>query len=266
MFKRNWKEIEPRLAYDETCYVRDYFRRKDQLSFEGGYKVTHHIEWVRRTAIRPGKRLPYRKQNLEEVIYILQGEGIVQAGEKKHNIKAWDTIYIPPETPHTLYSTVENQPLIYMDYAVRTPPDAGEIQINEASMDEKVESDVHVRRWTAIRSQLKHNNTCWVHTIFGKDTMKYIHSASIMTVPEVLGYHRHNTETTYYIDSGAGFMKQGGEEAAVQAGDAVYNPPQAAHRCWSSLKEQPLNVFCLGVAVPYDAQTWVEEDLPDLPV
>jgi hypothetical protein len=28
LFKRNWREIEPRLEYKRTCYLRDFFRRK----------------------------------------------------------------------------------------------------------------------------------------------------------------------------------------------------------------------------------------------
>ncbi|HDN62934.1 MAG TPA: hypothetical protein ENF56_03120 [Candidatus Bathyarchaeota archaeon] len=41
---------------------------------------------------------------------MVQGGGIVQVGKEKYKIKTWDTVYIPPETPHTVYSTINNQP------------------------------------------------------------------------------------------------------------------------------------------------------------
>ena len=266
MFKRNWREIEPRLEYKGTCYVRDFFRRKDKLALEGGFKVTEYLEWVRRTTIPAGKKLLYHKQNLDEALYILQGEGAIQVGEEIREIKAWDAVYIPTETPHTVYSTVDNQPLIYMDYAVRTPPDAEEIRIEETSIEEDVKSSVRVGRWSAQKGKPGHNGTCWTYSIFTRNMMQYLLFATMMSVPRTLGYHRHNTEAIYYVESGAGFIKVGGQEAEIQAGDAIYIPNSVAHRCTSTLKDQPLNVFCLGVAIPYDAQVWTEEDLPDAPI
>ena len=265
MFKRNWREIKSRSAYKGTCYVRDYFRRKDKLSLEGGYKITEYLEWVRRVTIPAGKKLPYQKQNLEKILYILQGEGAIQVGMEKRKIKVWDAIYIPTETPHTIYSTVENQPLIYMDYAVRTPPDAEEIKTEEISMDEKVESKVQVERWCEKKAKPGHNGTCWTYSVFTRDMMQYLLFATMMSVPGVLGYHRHNTEAIYYVESGVGFIKVGGEEMEIQAGDAIYIPNGVAHRCRTTIEEQPLNVFCVGVAIPYDAEVWVIEDLPDTP-
>jgi len=266
LFKRNWREIEPRLEYKGTCYVRDFFRRKDKLSLEGGFKVTEYLEWVRRTTIPVGKKLLYRKQNLEEALYILQGEGVIQVGEEKQEIKTWDAAYIPTETPHTIYSTVENQPLIYMDYAVRTPSDAEEIHVEEASIDKDVISNVRVGRWAAQKAKPGHNGTCSTYPIFTREMMQYILFATMMSVPRILGYHRHNTEAIYYVESGVGIIKVGGEEVEIRDGDAIYIPNGVAHRCTSTLEDQPLNVFCLGVAIPYDAQVWTEEDLPEAPI
>jgi mannose-6-phosphate isomerase-like protein (cupin superfamily) len=63
-----------------------------------------------------------------------------------------------------------------------------------------------------------------------------------------------------------GLVKVGGEEADVRDGDAVYIPPEIAHKCKPTIEGHPLNVFCQGVAVPYDAEVWTAEDLPDLPI
>ena len=265
MFKRNWREIKPIYEYEGSCLSRYYFRRKDLLSLEGGYKVTEYLEWVRHITILTGKRLPYKRQNIEEILYILQGNGIIQVGDKKHEICAQDAVYIPPETPHTIYPTVEAQPLIYMNYGIRTPPEAEEVRRVTVSIDEKVDSNVRVERWTTKETSTGHNGTCRAYSLFTRDQMRYLLFGTMMTVPHVLGYHRHNSEAIYFIVSGMGFIKVAGEEQEVQDGDAVYIPPCIAHRCRTSLEGQPLNVFCQGVAVPYDAELWTIEDLPDSP-
>ena len=73
-------------------------------------KLPNSWSGFRRTTIPNGKTLPYHKKNVEEILYIVQGGGIVQVGKEKYKIKTWDTVYIPPETPHTVYSTINNQP------------------------------------------------------------------------------------------------------------------------------------------------------------
>jgi mannose-6-phosphate isomerase-like protein (cupin superfamily) len=88
----------------------------------------------------------------------------------------------------------------------------------------------------------------------------------MMAVPGTLGYHRHNSEAIYFIASGLGYIKVGGEELPIRDGDAIYINPCIAHMCRTSLEEQPLNVFCQGVAIPYDAKLWTLEDLPDLQI
>ena len=173
MFKRNWRDIKPRLAYEGNCYVRDYFRRRDKPSLEGGYKVTEYLEWVRRTTIPDGKKLPYHKKNVEEILYVVQGEGIVQVGKEKYKIKTWDAVYIPPETPHTVYSTINNQPLIYMDYCVRAPLEAKEIHVEKVSIEEEVEANIRIERWTTKKCEPRHNGTCWIYGVFTRDMMKY---------------------------------------------------------------------------------------------
>jgi len=266
LFKRNWKDIEPRLEDDGNCISRYYFRRKDLLSVEGGYEITEYLEWVKRVTIPLEKKLPYKKQNLEKILYVLQGKGIIEVGEKKHIIEAPDTVYIPTLTPHSIYPTTEGQPLIYMDYAVRTPPDAEKVITDEASSQEKIGNGIRIERWTTKKASFGHNGTCFGYPLFSRDIMQYLLFATMMTVPNVLGYHRHNTEAIYYIDSGIGHVKVGGEELEIQPGDAVYIPNAVAHMCKSSIKGQPLNVFCQGIAIPYDAKTWTEEDIPDIPV
>jgi mannose-6-phosphate isomerase-like protein (cupin superfamily) len=221
MFKRNWRDIEPLHELDDNCLVRYYFRRKDMLSSVGGYKITEYLEWVRHVTIPYGKKLPYQRKNMEEIFYVLQGEGVFQVGNKKNEIKAQDAIYLPSETPYTIYPTIESQPIMYMNYGIRAPPDALEVKITSVSYDEKVDSNVRIERWASKKPSEGHKRTCTTYPLFTRDMMKYFLFATMMSVPGVLGYHRHNSEAIYFISSGLGYAKIAGEELPIKEGDAL---------------------------------------------
>ena len=263
MFKRNWDEIEPREEYNGMCFVRDYFRRKDKPKLAGGLKITEYLEWVRHSTIPADKELQYHRKNVEEMLFVLQGEGILKVGDALLNIRSNDVIYVPSWTPHSIRSSVCHQPLLTLEYAVRDPVNADEIRIEEVSGQEKGRYDVIVDRWTVKGFISEHHGTCWSWPTIRRESMKYLLFGTMMSVPDELEYHRHNTEAIYYIDSGRGNVTVGGEEVSVRPGDAIYIPDGVPHKCRNVLKEQPLNVFCVGVAIPYDSNVWVEEDIPN---
>ncbi|MEM3384655.1 MAG: cupin domain-containing protein [Nitrososphaeria archaeon] len=265
MYKRNWKEIEPIIEDDGNSYARYYFRRKDNLDREGGIKVTKYWEWVKYVTIPWEKKSLYKGQNLEKILFILQGEGEIQSNQTIMKIKAHDTVYVPPKTFYTLYSTLEQQPIIFMEYCVRAPPESKEIKVIGTSSPESG-NKILVERWTSKKPKTGHEGTCYSYSIFTREQMKYLLFASMMSVPKILGYHSHNSEAIYFIVSGKGKVKVAGEETEVCEGDAIYIPPGMAHRCYNLLQDQPLNVFCQGIADPYDAKVTTLENLPDLPV
>jgi len=263
MFKANWIDLNPRLAFDGTCYVRDIFRRRDRLEEKGGYKITHYLEWVSAHTVPAGKQLTYHSHSMEEIMYFIQGEGEISSGNSTWKVGVEDAAYIPTGAPHSVVSTIENQPITFMSYTLPTPPDAKEVSIVKASKGVRG-GKVLVRGWPTRESHQGHNGTCWTYSVFEKKDMLNFLFAVMMTVPRTLGYHRHNTEAIYFVRSGRGMMKVGGEELEIRSGDAVYIPFEVAHRPQTTVEDQPLNVFCVGVAIPYDAKVWSLEDLPDL--
>lgn len=263
MYKRSWREIEPILENDGQCFARYYFRRRDQLSQAGGIKVTKYWEWVKYVTVPWGRKPAFKRQNLEKILFIVHGEGEIESAGKSVQIRSQDTVYVPPEKAYLISSTVEHQPIMYMEYCVRAPPEAAGV-ISESLQEN--EAEILVERWTSKKPRPGHEGTCYSYSIFTRNEMKYLLFASMMTVPNVLGYHSHNSEAIYFIVSGRGRVKVSGEEAEVCEGDAVYIPPGMAHRCYNMLADQPLNVFCQGIADPYDAKVVTLENLPDTPV
>lgn len=262
MFKQNWMEIEPILAYDGTCYVRSVYRRRDLLHEKGGYKTTVNLEWVNVLSVPFEEKLMYHRQNLEEALYVLQGRGVVRSGDKEWNIENNDAVRIPTGVPYSIFSTADKQPIILASFAVRDPPSAPEARIEKVERSLEGEG-IEVEKWLLKEGNAGHEGTCWTYPLF-KGKWKTIGFTTLMTVNGVLGYHRHNTEAIYFVDSGLGWMKVAGEEQELRAGDVVYIPPEMAHRCRVAYPDIPLNVFCCGTSVPFGTKTWVEEGLQDL--
>jgi mannose-6-phosphate isomerase-like protein (cupin superfamily) len=261
MFKRNWDEIIPREEYKGTAFIRDYFRRRDKPELEGGFKITQYLEWVRHTTVTSNGGIAYHRTNVEEILYILQGEGVLKISDKLFEISPGNVIYIPSNAPHSIRSKIPHQPLIFLEYGVRDPVDS-DIQIELLTNEEKGHYNAIIDRWMNKDYVPNHNDTCWSWPTLQKKSMKYLLFATMMSVPDKLSYHRHNSEAIYFIDSGRGYVTVAGEEVLVRPGDAIYMPSEVPHMCRTILKEQPLNVFCVGVATPYNTDVWVENGLP----
>jgi len=162
MYKKNWAEISPRKGYKGTCYIRDYFRRRDKPNLDGGMKITKYLEWVRHTTIPAEGKLLYHKKNVEEVIYILQGEGSLITNSTKHNIRANDLLYIPPETFHSMSSNILHQPIITLNFGVCVPIDAENIQIKETSRYDSPCQGVIIDQWISKKPKSEHDKTCCI--------------------------------------------------------------------------------------------------------
>jgi len=44
---------------------------------------------------------------IEQVYFVLEGEGIVEVGDEKRRVKAWDVVYLPPKVPHAFYNDTD---------------------------------------------------------------------------------------------------------------------------------------------------------------
>jgi len=242
--------------------MRSVYRRRDLLHEVGGYKTTVNLEWVNVLSVPFGQERIYLKQNLEEAIYVLQGRGVIRSGDEEWEIEPKDTVRIPSGVSHSISSTADKQPIIFASFAARDPPTAPEAKIEKVDRSLGGEG-IEVEKWLMMKAKPGHEGTCFTYPLFA-DQWKSLAFTTLMTVSGVLGYHRHNTEAIYFVDSGQGWMKVAGEEQELRAGDVVYIPPEMAHRCRVLTPDLPLNVFCSGTVVPIDAERWTEEGLPDL--
>lgn len=263
MFKAGFAATIPYLTYWDTCFTRTLFRRRDRLSERGGHKVAHYIDSVNFLTIPSGRALPYHRENAESILYLLEGRASLNVGGSTRAIGPRDGVYIPPGTPYSIMPSTEGQHVLFAQYLVVFPLDAPKVNVIEAREDEPVEARHVVRNWMDVSPKLGHEETCLTYPVFSRDSMRFFLFATMMTVPGSLSYHRHNSESVYMVESGAGIVKVAGEEQELRPLDAIYMPPEVAHACRNTLPDQPLNVFCVGVGVPHDAQVWTIDGLPE---
>jgi len=55
---------------------------------------------MRRFIIKPGGLIPKHSHDWEHEIFILEGEGVIGAGDKEVKVKEGTFLYIPPNVPH----------------------------------------------------------------------------------------------------------------------------------------------------------------------
>jgi quercetin dioxygenase-like cupin family protein len=58
--------------------------------------------------------------------------------------------------------------------------------------------------------------------------------------------HRHNCEEVYYVLQGRGYIESDGERHYIEAGDAVYNRENSAHRVFNSDSAETLRLLVVG--------------------
>ncbi|MEW6444296.1 MAG: cupin domain-containing protein [bacterium] len=83
------------------------------------------------TVLPPGKRAyPFHNHHVnEEMFFVLEGQGEVRIGEKRHPIRTGDVIACPaggPETAHQIINTSSSAELKYLAVSSRLNPEVAE--------------------------------------------------------------------------------------------------------------------------------------------
>jgi len=92
----------PRLARLEDCAVEVTGDRRFRVLFGPGNGCEAATQFV--GEIPPG-RAPLHSHTYDEVVLVLDGEGVLHAGPAEHPIAAGTCIHLPPGQPHCLENT-----------------------------------------------------------------------------------------------------------------------------------------------------------------
>ena len=83
------------------------------------------------TEFAPGARIPFHSHNCEESVMLLAGRAVLDIDSEVHELKPFDTTFIPPDVPHRFRNISETEAMkilwIYASpAATRTVVETGE--------------------------------------------------------------------------------------------------------------------------------------------
>jgi|GEM_PF-1485879 len=72
----------------------------------------------------PGTKVPVHvHKDSAELIYVLDGQGMMTLGKKAFRVKTGMAVYIPPNTPHSVYVDTKVQPLKVLQVYAKAGPE-----------------------------------------------------------------------------------------------------------------------------------------------
>lgn len=110
MIVRNLYRQNCELVHNSTVAAWTFFREEDFLS---------DVLWFNDNLIEPGIAVEtHEHEDVEEVYYVIQGQGKMRIGDEEKLVSEGDAIYLPPQKPHTLMN-IGTHPLRFICIGAR---------------------------------------------------------------------------------------------------------------------------------------------------
>jgi len=168
-------------------------------------------EYLLELKSKGGSIKPFEETDIEHFMYILEGEGELEAGDEAHKITQGDYAYIPPGTPFTFQAAGEGMKVLLLKKRYEPlPPEKPDFIFNN-------EKNVHEEH---------ENGFSWQHLI--PFDPKYDMRMDIGNFPPGIGFdyiETHFEEHGMYILSGRGLYLLGKTWHPYKAGDFVWMAP-----------------------------------------
>jgi len=233
MIIRNWRQCP-------TSVSHGYFIEREILSridLENPSKegaVMKHIDSFRRCYLEPlCTSSETAHENIQEVFYIVSGEGSFIIDEDEVFVSEGDAVIIPPGLPHMLDNEL-NEPLEFL-MLVESVPEGSETRTDPLFRNYR-ESPVGQGHWNHL-----------VHKLFdGDDGLVGLNSVLIvgiesMQTADTHGHH-DRTDEIWYMIKGSGLHVVNKEVCRQVPGDAVPVAPSSGHTLINDTDE-PLQTF-----------------------
>lgn len=78
---------------------------------------------MRRFIMQPGGGMPLHTNTVEHEQFVLRGRARIVIGEKTHEVKAGDVVYIPAGTAHSYAVFSSDEPFEFLCVVPNNPPD-----------------------------------------------------------------------------------------------------------------------------------------------
>jgi len=233
MIVRNWMDCPSRVTHGYMI-ERVIFTKKDTENLgEEGAVMTHIDSFSRAYLESRCESVPTAHDDIQEVFYIVSGEGHFTAGDKDRSVREGDGIIVPPGITHSLQNSLD-EPLEFL-ILVESAQEGVETS-KEPILRNYRESPITKGHWNHL-----------VHRVFAKDDgLVKLDSVLVVRMEpmQVADTHGHNAETDeiWYMLKGSGLHIVNREVRRQKPGDAIPVAPSSGH-CLINDTNEPLQTF-----------------------
>lgn len=103
-------DVDPRSLRDRVKDREKRVLRDTYYLIDKNNSPSQRLTLGRTTIYPTGSTTGHSHDDMEEVYYVVSGEGVMVVGDDEYPIKAGDALYVPPCEFHTTYQT-GNEPL-----------------------------------------------------------------------------------------------------------------------------------------------------------
>lgn len=233
MIVRNWMNCPSRVTHGYMIERVILTKKDTEGPVQEGAVMTHIDSFSRAYLESRCESVPTTHDDIQEVFYIVSGEGYFTAGDKTRFVREGTGIIVPPGITHSLRNDMD-EPLEFLILveSVREGMETGE----EAVFRNYRESPITKGHWNHL-----------VHGIFGKDDgLVKLDSVLVVRMEpmQVADTHGHNAETDeiWYMLKGSGLHVVNREVCRQKPGDAIPVAPSTGH-CLINDTDEPLQTF-----------------------
>lgn len=232
---RHWLQCPSSITHGNII-KREIFSKKDPNNPDKEGAILVHIDSFSRCYLEPRiASIPASFADRQLIFYIVDGEGVFEAGNVKREISEGDGIMVPPGITHAL-TNPSNAPLEFL-ILEEVIPEGVVAPRKEALVRNYRERPLGQGHWTHL-----------VHPIFGRDDgLIKLHSVLMvrieaMQTPDTHG-HGPNMDEVWYMLEGNGIHLVSRDVYRQKPGEAVSVAPSNPGHSLINDTDQPLKTF-----------------------
>ncbi|MCZ6678053.1 MAG: cupin domain-containing protein [Candidatus Poribacteria bacterium] len=232
---RNWLQSPSSLTHGNII-KREIFSKKDPDNPDKEGAILNYVDSFSRCYLEPRiASVPAAFDDRQLIFYVVDGQGVFEAGDVKQDVQEGDGIIVPPGLTHTLTNEA-NAPLEFL-ILEEVLPDGVEASRKDALIRNYRESTLGQGHWTHL-----------VHPIFSQDDgLVTMHSVLVvrieaMQTPDTHG-HDDNMDEVWYMLEGNGIHVVSQNVYRQRPGDAVSVAPSSPGHTLINDTDEPLKTF-----------------------
>ena len=217
---KNWRQVQPKIAHLSAVHWgglraldRETEDDRDRLERLNGF--ARHALQGRKTSDH------HKHENLEQVYYILSGEGEVLWGGKRYPVKYGDAIYLPSGGYHQMFNDMNETWLEHHVISMDVEGNGGQFTIRHWNQISPQGDGVGAVRWRQLGREGA------VNCLRG---MEFIDREAVQPNSETVERcYLHNEQVDYVLEN-RGVFQSDGEAQEITEGDMIHIPVSLSYK------------------------------------